>query len=166
MTPFTNEDRQAGRKAMEKALTPMQKAYRQFLSGRPPASPKNSPLGAVSVATDQRKRLAGILSEKRVKAARITSMAVVIRFVPPVPETPADAIIVEEGKEGQAVAFLEQYGTKYKKDFVIAGLIFAVQDATEKRAFPYAIERTPEGEAALIWSYQRQIQNRVKRATN
>lgn len=156
MMNFTNADRQAGRRAMEKSLTPMQKAYRQFLSGRPPATPKNTPLGAVALATEQRQRLTGILAEQRLKDARITSMAVVIRFVPPVPETPADAIPVEEGKEGQAISLLETYGTKYRRTFVIAGLQFAVQDRKEKRFFAYPIERTPEGEAALLWSCNRQ----------
>ncbi len=141
---------------MEQSLTPMQKAYRQFLSGRPPATPKNTPLGAVALATEQRQRLTDILAEQRLKDARITSMAVVIRFVPSVPETPADAIPVEAGKEGQAISLLEEYGKKFKRSFVIAGLQFAVQDRKEKRFFAYPIERTPEGEAALLWSCNRQ----------
>lgn len=141
---------------MEKSLTPMQKAYRKFLSGKPPATPKNTPLGAVALATEQRLRLTGILAEQRLKAARITSMAVVIRFVPPVPDAPADTILVEEGKEGQAISHLESYRAKFKREFVIAGLQFAVQDGKEKRFFAYPIERTPEGEAALLWSCNRQ----------
>jgi hypothetical protein len=166
MNAFTNEDRQAGRKAMEKALTPMQKAYRKFLSGKPPAAPKNTPLGAVTLATEQRKRLADILGKEKVKGARITSIGVVIRFVPPVPGAPADFIIVEEGKEGQAIMSLEQYATKFKRTFVIAGLLFAVQDSKEKRPFAYPIERTPEGDAAVLWSYERQIQRVPHRGTN
>jgi hypothetical protein len=164
MNAFTNEDRQAGRKAMEKKLTPMQKAYRKFLSGKPPAAAKNTPLGAVTLATEQRKRLADILKREHVKGARITSMGVVIRFVPPAPAFPAECIIVEEGKEWQALQYLEQYATK--RDFVIAGLLFAVQDAKEKRPFGYPIERTPEGQAAVLWSYERQISGKVRRALN
>jgi hypothetical protein len=151
---------------MEKTLTPMQRAYRQFLSGRPPANPKNTPLGAVALATEQRKRLADILSEQLLKAARITSMAVVIRFVPPVPETPADTILVEEGKEGRAIAFLEAYGAKFKRSFVITGLQFAVRDGMEKRFFAYPIERTPEGEAALLWSCNRQTSGNARKGMN
>lgn len=166
MSRFTNADRSAGHKAMEKTLTPMQRAYRQFLSGRPPGLPKDTPLAAVSVAIKQRQRLADILGRQHVKGARITSMGVVIRIVPPVPEAPADFVLVEEGREGQAITFLEQYGAKFKRNFVIAGLLFAVQDGKEKRAFPYPIERTAEGEAALMWSFERQIQKKVQRAPN
>jgi hypothetical protein len=157
MMNFTNADRRAGHKAMEKSLTPMQKAYRKFLSGKPPVTPKNTPLGAVALATEQRQRLAGILAEEGLKAARVTGVAVVIRFVPSVPDALADTIPVEEGKEGQAVATLETYGAKFKRSFEIVGLHFAVQDGRkEKRLFSYPIERTPEGHAALQWSHTRQ----------
>lgn len=151
---------------MEKTLTPMQRAYRQFLSGRPPDLPQDTPLGAVSVAIKQRRRLVDILGRQHMKGVRITSIGVVVRFVPRVPETPAHFVPVEEGKEGQAIAFLEQYAAKCNRNFVIAGLLFAVQDGKEKRAFPYPIERTPEGEAALTWSFERQIQKRAHNSTN
>lgn len=166
MMNFTNADRRAGYKAMEHSLTPMQKAYRKFLSGKPPATPKNTPLGAVVLATEQRKRLADLLIKERVEGARITSMGVVIRFVPSVPKTPADFVVVEEGKEWQAIAFLEQYETKFKLAFVIAGLLFVVQDSKEKRPFAYPIERTPEGEAAVLWSYARQMQRKPHKGAN
>jgi hypothetical protein len=166
MTPFTNRDRQAGRKAMEQSLSPMQRAYRKFLSGRPPAAPKNTPLGAVTLAAEQRKRLANILAAEGVRGSRITSMAVVIRLVDPRPGLPADAIPVEDGKESQAISALEMYGAKLKKDFIIAGLQFAVQDAKEKRFFAYPIDRTPEGEAALLWSCQRQSSGAIRKDTN
>ena len=150
---------------MEEALTPMQKAYRRFVSGRPPAAPKNTPLRAVTLATDQRKRLAEILAgEKGLKDPRITSMAVVIRFVPPLRERLADTILVEEGKESKAIAFLEQYVTKFK--FAIAGVLFAVLEDTEKRFLPYPIERTPEGEAAMVWSLERQLKRTPQREVN
>jgi hypothetical protein len=162
---FTNEDRQAGRKAMEKSLTPTQRAYRRFLSGRPPAMPKNTPLGAVTLATEQRERLAAILKDEA-KTARIQGTAVVIRFTPTVPDTPADSILVEEGKEGQAIAFLEMYGKKFKREFVIAGLQFNVQEGKKCTFFVYPIERTPEGEAALLWSAQRQMQRAPQKDKN
>jgi len=150
---------------MEKTLTPMQKAYRKFLSGKPPAVPKNTPLAAVVLATERRNRLADILAEEHVKAARITSMGVVIRFVPFVPESPADFIVVEEGKEWQAIASLEQYRTKVKRDFVIAGLLFAVHGAEGKRGFAYPIERTPEGQAAVLWMDNKQS-GKVRKGIN
>lgn len=154
---FTNADRRAGREAMESTLTPMQKAYRHFLSGKPPERPKDTPLAAVALATEQRARLADILVKQGLKDARITSMAVVIRFVPAVPKTPADAIPVVEGKEGEAISLLAMYGETFKREFVIAGLQFGVQDGKkEKRMFTYPIERTPEGQQALLWSQQRQ----------
>jgi hypothetical protein len=163
MNAFTNADRQAGRRAMEDSLTPMQKAYRKFLSGKPPDSPKNTPLAAVTLATEQRTRLEGILKKERVKDARITSMGVVIRFVPFVPDAPAALIVVEEGKEGQSVALLEQYATKFKRNFVIAGLLFAVQDNKEKRGFAYPIERNAQGQAAVLWMDKRQTWDERKR---
>lgn len=145
---------------MEKSLTPMQKAYRQFLSGRPPATPKNTPLGAVALATEQRQRLTGILAEQRLKDAGITGVAVVVRYLRPAPNAPANTILVEEGKEGQAVASLEE--SSVRRAFVIAGLLFTVRDGKEKRFFAYPIERTPEGEAALLWSCNRQSEPRKK----
>lgn len=167
MSPFTHADREAGYKAMEKALTPMQRAYRKFLSGKPPATPKNTPLGAVTLAIEQRKRLASILAEQQLKTARITSMAVVIRVAQAVSEAAADTVPVEEGKEWQAIAFLEQYRAKFGREFVIAGLQFAVQDGKkEKRFFAYPIDRTPEGEAALAWSCNRQVSGRARKGMN
>lgn len=166
MTAFTNADRRAGQKAMEEVLTPIQRAYRKFLSGRPPATPKNTPLGAVALATEQRQRLTKILADEGLVRAHIVGMAVVVRFNPPVPETPSDTILVEEGKEGSAIAFLEQYGAKYRRPFVIAGLLFTVKDDQEKRFFVYPIERTPEGEQALLWSAKRQTQRKPHKAAN
>ena len=166
MSPFTNADRSAGHKAMEKTLTPMQRAYRQFLSAGPPVFQKTRLLPLYPLPSSSAERLADILGRQHVKGARITSMGVVIRIVSPVPEAPADFVLVEEGREGQAITFLEQYGAKFKRNFVIAGLLFAVQDGKEKPAFPYPIERTAEGEAALMWSFERQIQKKVQRAPN
>jgi hypothetical protein len=155
---FTKAERRAGYRAMEESLTPMQKAYRTFLSGKPPEKPKDTPLGAVALATEQRQRLTGILAKEGLKAARVTGMAVVIRFVPTVPDAPADAILVEEGKEGQAISHLTEYGARFKekKKFVIAGLHFAIQDGKDKRLFTFPIERNAEGHAALMWSHNRQ----------
>ena len=145
----------------------MQRAYRKFLSGKPPDTPKNTPLGAVTLATEQRKRLAGILAGvEGLKQSRITGMAVVIRFTDTRSKVLADAITVEEGKEGRAVATLEMYGAKFKRDFIIAGLQFAVQDVTEKRFFAYPIERTPEGKAALLSSCQRQSSGEIRKGIN
>jgi hypothetical protein len=150
---------------MEAVLTPMQRAYRRFLSGKPPAEPKNSPLSAVTLATEQRKRLSDILaSEAGLKNPRITSMAVVIRFNDPPPNLLADAILVEEGKEGQAIAFLETYCNRFKRTFIISGLQFAVQDGKEKRLFAYPVERTPEGKRALEWSCNRQISGQLRKS--
>ncbi len=150
---------------MEAVLTPMQKAYRRFLSGKPPAEPKNTPLGAVTLATEQRKRLSDILGrEEGLKNPQITSMAVVIRFNDPPPGQIADAILVEEGKEGRAIAFLETYGHRFKRAFVIAGLQFAVQDGREKRFFAYPVERTPQGKRALEWSCNRQISGQLHKS--
>ena len=150
---------------MEEALTPMQRAHRRFVSGRPPITPQNTPLGAVALATAQRKRLAEILvKEKGLKDPRITSMAVVIRLVPPLGERLADTILVDEGQESKAIAFLEQYRGRF--DYVIAGLLFAVLDGGEKRFLPYPIDRTPEGEAAIVWGLERQLQRKPLKEVN
>ena len=146
----------------------MQKAYRHFLSGKPPETPKNTPLAAVSLATEQRQRLEEILGKHEVKDARITSVAVVVRF-PSAPELPADVILVEEGKTGQAIAQLEAYGSglKVKRLFIISGLHFAIQMGTkEKRLFTFPIERTPEGHAALMGSHNRQSSGAVRKGMN
>ena len=150
---------------MEQALTPMQKAYRRFISGRPPAVPKNTPVGAVSLAISRRKKLAEILaSEEGMKNSRITSTAVVVRPAKPIPGALADTVPVEEGKEGQAISTLETCSAH--REFIITGLQFAIQDAGEKRLFAYLIERTPEGIEALAWSCQRQSSGAVRTANN
>jgi hypothetical protein len=166
---FTNTDRQAGRVAMEEKLTPMQKAARWFLSGKPPVTPKNTPLGAVTLATEQRARLSKILTDPKVglKNPHVTSAAVVIRIPhAPNPNLPADTILVVEGKEGQAVRDLEMYADVCKCEFIIAGLLFAVQDDGEKQFLGYPIERTPEGQAAVRWSWERQMSGRLRNAGN
>jgi hypothetical protein len=152
---------------MERALTPMQRAVRRFNSGRPPATPKNTPLGAVMLATEQRKRFAEILAaEKGAKHPRITSMGVVIRFPNPDPNALADFILVEEGEEGQAKALLEMYGAKSKGEFTIAGLQFGVQDGKEKRQVAFPIDRTQKGEEALLWSCLRQSSGSIQGTAN
>ncbi len=139
---------------MEKSLTPMQRAFRKFSSGRPPASPVNTPLGAIALITAQRSRLKAILAE--IEGATITSAAVVIRF-PHANVDGADTILVKEGLEGEAVSTLEMYGPKPERQFVISGLFFVVQSGDEKRFFAQPIERTPEGLAAMQRSFGRQI---------
>ena len=109
--------------------------------------------------TEQRKRLEKALTDENAKGARITSMAVVIRFTPPPrSDRPADTIIVQEGKEGEAIQQLSEYGAKFKLRFVIAGVMFAVLHGKEKRPFAYLIERTPEGKAALEFAWEQQLQ--------
>lgn len=158
MTPFSSEDRQRGYREMQDSLTPLVKALRRFAAGRPPANLPNTPLGAVMLLTEQRKRLENALSAEKVKAARITSMGVVIRISPPVPDAPpADFVLVKEGKESEAIQALEQHSRTLKRDFVISGIMFAVEGSGEKRPFAYLIERTPEGKAALDYSWERQL---------
>jgi hypothetical protein len=149
MAPFTQTDQQAGYEAMEKSLTPMQKALRKFLSGRPPAPPKNTPITAVSLVIEQRERLTQKLIESGLKNPRITSAAIVVRAIQH--HDPA-TFLVAEGRESEAVAALEPHAGR----FVIVGLLFAVQDDSEKRPFAFPIERTQEGVAVLANALKRQ----------
>jgi hypothetical protein len=163
-SPFTSEDRQRGYREMEKTLTPLVKALRRFSAGRPPENPPNTPLGAVMMLTEQRKRLETVLSAEKVRHPRITSMGVVIRIVPAVPGGLADTILVKDGKEGEAIQQLEEYRRVTKRDFVISGIVFAVEGSGEKRPFAYLIERTPEGKAALEWSWDRQLKRTPRKS--
>ena len=135
----------------------MQRVYRKFLSGRPPAAPKNTAIGAITLATQQRYRLRRLLdADQDMSAAQITGVAVVIRIAGGEPSALADTIVVQEGREGEALSMLQQYGEQMGVEFSIAGLIFAGQEGKTKMQFAYPIDRTPEGEAALLWSCQRQ----------
>ena len=155
--PFTNEDRQRGRREMEKSLTPLVKAFRRFAAGKPPENPPDTPLSAVMALTEQRKRLEKALSAEKVKDASITSMAVVVRVIPPIAGALADTILVKEGRESEAIQELEHYRRMTKREFVISGIMFAVEGGGEKRPFAYSIERTPEGKTALAWAWERQL---------
>jgi hypothetical protein len=149
MAPFTQLDQQAGYEAMEKSLTPMQKALRKFGAGRPPVPPKNTPMAAVSLVIEQRERLLQKLQDSGLKNPRITSAAIVVR---PTSEATPSALLVVEGRESEAVAFLERIAGR----FVIVGPMFAVQDDSDKMPFALLIERTPGGQAALKAAMQRQ----------
>jgi hypothetical protein len=104
------------------------------------------------LVSEQRKRLENVLADERLKGARITSAAVVIRVLSP-STVPADTILVKEGNEGEAVQLLQQYPV----DFSVVGVMFAVKDGQEKRPFARLIDYTPEGRAALAWAWERQL---------
>lgn len=168
MKTLTQLDRQAGRKAMESSLSPLQRALRKFASGKPHATPRNTPLGAVTLVTAQRTRLAGILAkEPGLEKPLITSAAVVVRILRATPAPGgalADTVLVEEGKEGQALACLETYESRFNVEIAIAGLLFAILEGGKKWPFAYLIERTPESVEAMQWSFERQISGVLKRS--
>jgi len=136
---------------MEESLTPMARALRKFSAGRPPIRTKDTPLGAVFLAVEQRDRLTKILaSEEGLEHPRITAAAIVGRLDVTGSDTAIENefITIEEGKESAAVAFLEDYRV-YGHKFTLSGLMFAVRAGKEARLFSYRIERTPEGDAVL-----------------
>lgn len=148
--PFTDLDRQAGRKAMEESLDPLTRALRKFTAGKPSGSLKDTPLGVVSLAVDQRDRLMKILSdEPGIRHPRITEAAIVGRLKIKGSGTIVNEIVpVVEGKESAAVEHLEG-NRNFEHQFTISGLVFAVHVGKDARLFSYRIERTPLGDAVL-----------------
>lgn len=148
--PFTDLDRQAGRKAMEESLTPLMRALRKFSAGKPGSLPE-TPLEAVRLAVEQRDRLARILAdEDGVERPKILMTAIVVRFE--VARSRAtiddDPILIEPGKESAAVSELEAYRDCGHR-FRISGFVFVVRVGNKKHRFNYRVERTPEGDEVL-----------------
>ncbi len=151
---------------MERSLSPMQKVYRKFLSGRPPAAPKNTPLAAVSLALDQKARLERLLEAENISGARVRAVGVVVRLAVPASDALADSIPVRDGKEGDALATLQRYGA-CGVAFDIAGLIFDTQDGEQPPVlFAFPIDRSQEGEAALVYACNRQRSQALKHSVN
>lgn len=139
---------------MEESLTPTVKAFRRFAAGRKPEQPKDTPLGALLVATEQRERLRRILdTQEGLQDTQITGAAVVLRFEGHEGGYP---VIVKEGSESGALAQFEEY-TRLGRAFHICGLMFTVRSGSEMYPFAYLIERTPEGSAALTFAWDRQL---------
>ena len=153
---------------MEATLTPMQRAYRKFLSGRPPATPANTPLAAVNLATEQRARLEKFLqaSDGFSTVPQVTSTAVVVRYASTEPtDALANAIPVRAGDEGVALQTLQTTST-LTGGFVIVGLLFGVRIDEGVQPVAYPIERTDTGLAALRYSLERQNSSAVRHASN
>jgi hypothetical protein len=142
--------RRNGFEAMEDSLSPLTRALRRFGVGKPMARPTDTPLGAAVLAVEQRERLRGILaSGEGLESPSILHTAITVLLVNSgTPVALDDLILVEEGAESEAVAFLEAY-LKCGHRFTVAGLSFVVQSGDEMRVFQYRIERTAEGDAAL-----------------
>jgi hypothetical protein len=135
---------------MESSLVPLTKALRRFSAGQPMGRAIDTPLAAVVLADQQRERLRGILdSEEGLESPSIVHTAIAVLLENSgMPVALDDLILVEEGAESEAVAFLEAY-LKCGHKFTVAGLSFVVQSGDEMRVFEYRIERTAEGDAKL-----------------
>jgi hypothetical protein len=147
---------------MENSLTPLTRAVRRFSAGKPIGRTKDTPLGAVLLATEQRERLRGILdNEEGIESPIITHAAIAVRLqAPGVPVAFDDGpILVKEGTESEAVRELEAQ-LKCGNKFTVSGLTFVVQAGAEVRVFQYRIERTSEGDAALRLAGEKLIQTR------
>lgn len=143
---------------MEASLSPLQKIHRRFAAGRPPNLVSLSALTAVKAASDQLARLKGIIEREGMSEdAEVKTSALVVRALD-LPGGLADTILVVPGKESETVALLESYPYGY----VVAGLMFAVLNEGKMALLTYLIERTPEGAAALKWSFDRQMSGLVK----
>lgn len=155
----TYPKRRAGLDAMDEALTPLTRALRRFGAGKPVARPKETPLGAVLLATEQRERLRRILeSERDIESHCITHAAITIRLESPgvIGAFDDGPYFVTEGTESAAVKELENILACGHR-FIVSGLTFVVQTGTETRVFEYRLDRTPEGEAALCLTKEKLI---------
>jgi hypothetical protein len=146
---------------MENSLTPLARALRKFCAGKPISRANNTPLGAVTLAAEQRERLRKILeNDKDIQSPSITHAAVTVLLEAPGVAVPFDdLVLVEEGTESEAVRFLEAH-IECGNTFTVAGLSFVVQAGDATRVFQYRVERTPDGDAALRLTGEKLIQRR------
>ena len=133
---------------MEQALTPMQKIIRKFNAGRPTKQPVDAPLGAVVLAVEQRDRLARLLKDEGVDA-RISTQIITRHITPGVSAARPEETAVNEGATHTAVRELEFYVQQGER-FSVSGLVFAIETESGADVVSYTLDRTPEGQAALL----------------
>jgi len=147
---FTNADRQAGRDAMEKVMdnSPLKRALRKFNAGRPTKQPVDTPLGAVVFAVEQRDRLSRLLKDEGVEARLSTEIITRLKLPGASVAFPEDTVL-NEGSAHTALQELE-FHVQNGGRFNVSGLVFAIETAEATDVVTYALERTPEGYAALL----------------
>jgi hypothetical protein len=167
MNAFSNEDRSAGWQGMQNALTPIMRAQRQFVTGRPSMAEVKTPLAAVSFATEQHDRLLRILSEKGIRDAKVTSAGIVVRFPAPVPGgAVADTLSFKPASAHETLKMLEIYGKRYRREFVVAGALFVVRAGQEKALFRRFADGSEASRTAVLWAIDRQSRRVPQKGTN
>lgn len=129
--------------------SPMKRALRKFNAGRPSKQPVDTPLGAVVIAVEQRDRLARLLKDEGVEARRIDTQIITRHKTPGIIGAYAEDTALNEGSAGIALQELEFY-IQRGDHFTMSGLAFAIETAEATDVITYALERTPEGYAALL----------------
>jgi hypothetical protein len=142
------ENLRQGIKKMDGALTPIARALRKFNAGRPTKQPVDTPLGAVVLAVEQRDRLARLLKDEGVEA-RISTQIITRHETPGIIGDYPEDTVVNEGSVHTAVGELEFYVQRGDR-FTVSGLTFGIETETDADVVTYTLERTPEGQAALL----------------
>ena len=135
---------------MEESLTPLARALRRFNAGKPLKQLKDTPLAIVVLAVEQRDRLANFLAgEEGVESPKITATNIVGLLKVQGSTTPlVEHVEIEDGKESEAVAWLEAH-RNYGHKFRTSGFVFVIRVGRKEHIVSYRVERTPEGDAVL-----------------
>jgi hypothetical protein len=154
------ENLRQGIKKMDESLTPLARALRKFNAGRPTKQPFDTPLGAVMLAVDQRDRLARLLKDEGVEADLTTQIITQLRL--PGSGAFTEDTAVNEGAVWTAVKELEFY-VQQGGHFTVLGLTFGIETESGEDVVTYTLERTPEGQAALLTKTNELRVNRQRR---
>ena len=143
------ENLRQGIKKMDESLTPVARALRKFNAGRPTKQPVDTPLGAVVLAVEQTDRLARLLNDEGVEA-HISTQIITRHPMPGSSAVFTEETAVNEGATHTAVKELELHVQNGNR-FTVLGLVFAIETESDAdNVVTYTLERTPEGQAALL----------------
>jgi hypothetical protein len=117
-------------------------------AGRPTKQPVDSPLGAVVLAVEQRDRLARLLNDEGVDAHLTTLIITQLKLPGSIEAIPEDTEVVE-GWVFEAVKELE-FHVRQGGHFTVSGLVFAIETESGADVVTFTLERSPEGQAALL----------------
>jgi hypothetical protein len=133
---------------MDESLTPAARALRKFNAGRPAKQAVDTPLGAVVFAAEQMERLERLLKDEGVEAY-ISTTLISRHATPGIIGDYVEDTAINQGSLHTALREMEFYAQRGDR-FVVSGLVFAIETDGLADVVTYTLERTPEGQAALL----------------
>ena len=142
------ENLRQGIRKMDDSLTPLGRALRKFSAGRPTKQSVDTPLGALVLAVEQRDRLSRLLKDEGIEA-QLSTQIITRHKLPGVSVAHTENTVVNEGALHTAVRELE-FHVQQGHHFTVLGLTFSIETENDADIVTYTLERTPEGQAALL----------------